>query len=93
MSTRLTGKVKWFDQKKGFGIITETAAETDAEYFIHYSEINTKNDNFKYLKETEEVEFQVGTDKNGRKCAKKVTGCGDVQLICENPVYQKHNNN
>ena len=87
--SKLTGKVKWFDQKKGFGVISSN--ENEKEYFVHHSEIVTKTDNYKYLREKEEVEFELGTDKNKRECAKKVCGCNGAQLIFENPVYNKSN--
>lgn len=54
----MVGKVKWFDEKKGFGFIT--ADEKD--YFVHYSKI--LKDGFKTLVENQEVEFEgLSTDK------------------------------
>lgn len=50
----LSGTVKWFDSKKGFGFI-ERPDEDDV--FVHYSAI--AEDGFKNLEEGAEVEFEV----------------------------------
>ncbi|OQY09624.1 MAG: cold-shock protein [Fusobacteriia bacterium 4572_132] len=50
----LTGKVKWFDAKKGFGFIQ---TEEGNDVFVHFSGIVT--DGFKTLEEDQEVEFEV----------------------------------
>ena len=48
------GKVKWFSEKKGFGIIE---SDNDGEVFVHFSEI--QSDGIKTLRENQEVEFQI----------------------------------
>ena len=56
-----SGKVKWFDQKKGFGfikIITPKSEFLDREVFVHYSNINSVN-SFKKLYPGENVSFDV----------------------------------
>jgi len=50
----MTGKVKWFDEKKGFGFIQ---TEEGNDVFVHFSGIVT--DGFKTLEEDQEVEFEV----------------------------------
>ncbi|MCH7782035.1 cold-shock protein [candidate division KSB1 bacterium] len=53
------GKVKWFNESKGYGFIQQ---EDGAEIFVHYSAIG--GDGFKTLTEGDEVEFEaVSTDK------------------------------
>lgn len=56
----VTGTVKWFDSKKGFGFLTRE--EGDGDIFVHYSSI--EGDGFRSLKDGEVVEFElVKSDK------------------------------
>lgn len=57
----MTGKVKWFDSKKGYGFIT---GENGKEIFVHFSGIVT--DGFKSLNEGQAVEFEVGSGRQRR---------------------------
>lgn len=62
----MIGRVKWFNNEKGFGFIV---SEDKEDVFIHYSEINIEG--FKTLKENQLVKFElVKTDKGYQ--AKKV---------------------
>lgn len=49
-----TGKVKWFNEKKGYGFIEQ---EGGKDVFVHYEAIQM--DGFKTLKEGETVTFDV----------------------------------
>ena len=49
-----TGKVKWFDAKKGYGFIER---EDGDDVFVHFSAI--EDDGFKTLEEGQEVEFEI----------------------------------
>ncbi|MFW5999071.1 MAG: cold shock domain-containing protein [Bacillota bacterium] len=49
-----TGKVKWFDAKKGYGFIER---EDGDDVFVHFSAI--QDDGFKTLEDGEEVEFEI----------------------------------
>lgn len=49
----MIGKVKWFNNKKGYGFIIYE----DKDVFIHYSEI--KKDGYKTLKEGQSVKFDL----------------------------------
>jgi CspA family cold shock protein len=54
------GQVKWFDQKKGYGFISQ---EDGDDLFVHYSAID--GDGFKTLDEGDEVEFEISQGKKG----------------------------
>lgn len=49
------GKVKWFNDAKGYGFITQEGIEKDI--FVHYSAI--QREGFKTLREGETVNFEV----------------------------------
>ncbi len=54
------GRVKWFNEKKGFGFISR---EGGNDVFVHFSAI--KSDGFKSLNEGDEVEFEVSQGPKG----------------------------
>ena len=56
----MKGKVKWFNEKKGFGFIEQDGG---GDVFVHFSSI--QGDGFKTLVEGEEVEFDVTEGKKG----------------------------
>lgn len=61
MSKREQGVVKWFNDARGYGFITDEM-DPDEQFFVHFSSINV--DGFKTLKEGQKVEFTlVKTDK------------------------------
>jgi len=62
MATR--GKVKWFNEAKGFGFIEK---EDGGDVFVHFSEI--EGEGFKTLAEGEEVSFEVVDSPKGPKAA------------------------
>lgn len=61
------GTVKWFDEKKGFGYITD---ESGKDVFVHFSAI--QGDGFKKLVDGEKVSFEVKDTPKGPQ-AEKVT--------------------
>lgn len=56
-----TGKVKWFNNSKGYGFII--ADETGEDLFAHYSSIDTSG--FKTLAENDAVEFDIQEGPKG----------------------------
>ena len=50
-----TGKVKWFNSKKGYGFITEDGSEKDI--FLHVSALEQSR--LKMLKEEQKLEFEI----------------------------------
>jgi CspA family cold shock protein len=52
---RTTGRVKWFNDQKGFGFITPDGGERDC--FVHHSAIQMEG--FRTLAEGDRVEFEI----------------------------------
>ena len=58
------GRVKWFNDAKGFGFITQ---ESGDDVFVHFSAINAQG--FKTLAEGDQVEFEVTRGPKGLQAA------------------------
>jgi CspA family cold shock protein len=59
-NTMPTGKVKWFNDAKGFGFI---AQESGPDVFVHFTAIQA--DGFRSLAEGDNVEFEVAQGPKG----------------------------
>jgi CspA family cold shock protein len=62
------GKVKWFNDQKGYGFIAQ--ADGGKDVFVHHSAI--QGEGFKTLQPDQEVEFEVIQDAKGPKAANVV---------------------
>ncbi|HVA65666.1 MAG TPA: cold-shock protein [Elusimicrobiota bacterium] len=60
-----TGKVKWFNDQKGFGFITPDDGSKDL--FVHHSSI--MSDGFKTLAENQAVEFSTEQSEKGPRAS------------------------
>lgn len=58
------GKVKWFDEQKGFGFIEQ---EEGGDLFVHHSEVQGRT-----LQEGDEVNYEIGEGRKG-PCAVSVS--------------------
>jgi CspA family cold shock protein len=65
MSLSATGTVKWFNEEKGFGFITQD--DSDADVFAHFSAIQSEG--FRTLIEGEAVSFDVEQGQKGPQAA------------------------
>ena len=58
-----TGKVKWFNDAKGYGFIETDESENSEDVFVHYSAIT--GEGYRTLNENDTVEFDVVQDTKG----------------------------
>jgi CspA family cold shock protein len=61
---KMSGKVKWFDEKKGWGFIQK---EDGSDVFVHYSAIQESG--FKSLADGQGVEFEITDGPKGPQAA------------------------
>ncbi len=60
-----TGKVKWFNESKGYGFIEQDGG---GDVFVHFSAI--EEEGFKTLREGQKVEFEVQETPKGLQAVK-----------------------
>ena len=65
MSDRVKGTVKWFNEKKGFGFISQEGGGPDV--FVHYSAISSEG--FRTLNEGSAVEFEIVDGPKGKQAS------------------------
>jgi len=59
------GKVKWFNDQKGYGFITP---ESGKDVFVHHTAI--QGEGFKTLREGQDVEFEIENGPKGEQATK-----------------------
>jgi CspA family cold shock protein len=64
---KLTGRVKWFNDSKGYGFIEQ---EGGKDIFVHYTAI--EGEGFKSLAEGQKVEFEISEGAKGPQATKVV---------------------
>jgi CspA family cold shock protein len=64
---KLTGRVKWFNDSKGYGFIEQ---EGGRDIFVHYTAI--QGDGFKSLAEGQKVEFEITEGAKGAQATQVV---------------------
>ena len=84
--SRYTGRVKWFNNKSGFGFITQCEGEqNEKDIFVHWSSIKVENSQYKYLVQGEYVDFSLVRPERGdhEYHAIEVSGVKGGKLMCE----------
>ena len=85
-SDRLTGRVKWFNNKAGYGFITVTDGDrSGSDIFVHHTAIGVSSQQYKYLVQGEYVDFDLSTTQGGAHefQATNVVGIKGGKLMCE----------
>ncbi len=80
------GRVKWFNNKSGYGFITVTSGEQSGnDIFVHHSSIKVEKEQYRYLVQGEYVEFSINevSDSEHKWHAADVGGIACGKLMCE----------
>jgi len=83
---RFMGRVKWFNNKAGYGFITVTSGpKTDSDIFVHHKAINVSVEQYRYLVQGEYIEFSLEQLKDSAHefQAVNVSGINGGRLMCE----------
>lgn len=91
--TRYAGRVKWFNNKAGYGFISSTKDGENSDIFVHHSALSTTVDQFRYLMEGEYVEFSLSAvnPEDEKVSALDVKGLNGGKLMCETRNDRKFN--
>jgi cold shock CspA family protein len=86
-TNQYVGKVKWFNNKSGYGFITfiDSSDFKGKDIFAHHSSLNVKDEIYKYLVQGEYVEFGVQKMESGNHeyQAMNIKGIHQNDLMCE----------
>lgn len=84
--TRYRARVKWFNNRAGYGFATIQTLDRKAEdVFVHHSGITCGAEQYKYLVQGEYVEFNLRPSSNEKHPyqADNIRGVDDGMLMCE----------
>lgn len=89
IADKITGMVKWFNTRNGYGFITACSGEyVGKDIFVHFSSINASNTQYKYLIQGEYIDFDIIISKNSNHehQATNVSGVNGGPIMCERPI-------
>jgi len=86
-TNQYVGKVKWFNNKSGYGFITfiNSSDFKGKDIFAHHSSLNVKDEIYKYLVQGEYIEFNIQKMDSGNHEYQAINIKGILQndLMCE----------
>ena len=85
-SVTYTGRVKWFNNKQGYGFVTVVIGDKQGEdIFVHHSGVRVGEEQYKYLVQGEYVDFTLRSSESNDHPyqATNVTGVNEGKLMCE----------
>ena len=89
-ATLYSGRVKWFNNKAGYGFVTIVSGPSDGiekntDIFAHHTTIKVGEEQYKYLVQGEYVQFSISTLDEGehKYQAQEISGIGGGSLLCE----------
>ena len=92
---RVLGRVKWFNNRAGFGFISVLEGDKSGEdVFTHHSGISVESEQYKYLVQGEYVEFELRASDNEEHPyqAGNVRGVKGGMLMCETRMAMRRDN-
>ena len=101
-SVTFTGRVKWFNNKTGYGFLTviqhpsvepgSEESKVGLDVFVHHSALKVEKEQYRYLVQGEYVQFQLSDEVNDKYKyqALNISGIAGGQLLCETRYDQKN---
>ena len=86
VSEKMTGRVKWFNNKTGYGFVTVTdGPKAGTDIFTHHSAIKVDSEQYRYLVQGEYIDFTIISTPDGKHEFQATNICGikGGKLMCE----------